>query len=950
MNVSSYPLSRLYRNSLGLGDLDISSDSPIPVNVTIPAPTRMNTNATILPGGYSGVGNTSIANQTYTDTPQGTNITQHFLNITDEMGANITQPVKEPFLQGIIQEHAHSLGIHITEIDAWMYGTSGACYIIVTANASMQVIECGKIAIGPIDINASLSRAGFTMTKIGFVQQMLRNLTETEGQEYVYNSTWITNFVLPETGFITNDKELLTYPPKNWTVDFGNNTYLYAEISEASTLKNLVLEEEFQITLRNITSTEEDLVEDNFLCYKTFHIEYFSCSQPTNSPQTHATSGTGGISDNWSWSKTINLWEANFSLEWPSTTLNGFTISGITMDVYTHLDLQVYVGWKFKWFRLKWCRAWTKLNAQVIVNVTSCAEIQWSWSKNLFEWSTTYTLWVGVIPVVTDLEFNPAATLSIGTSATGLSATATVGLNATGYLRAGVEWKRDGRWKAIWDTSLSVEQIGPFIDATDNVYITIKPSLQFRLSLLFYKLAGPFVEFEPYVLTSLTYTFSTAEFTWWIDVGVNVNAGIEFSGCIKRILRLSDFSWTLWGKVLWTTREIQSHDVMVTHLYAPQEALVTEPVPISLGVLNKGASAETVTVTVHYLNGSQWEEINATQIDIGPGNWTSYSFDWATDNMTLGDYPLLANASIPNDGSTEDNNTTNSIRFDIQNIAIVNAAATPTTVNAGDDVNINATVMNQGSVNITSIPISAFYDDNLISEIWCEHTRWVFNLQPGAMKNLSFTWHTHGVDEGTYQVNVTAFLLAYETNQTDNYREAGQVTISSPLINHDIAVTQIYSPKTSLGENYSTTINVTIRNEGNEQELLVHVTCCVNSSSVGTTVVAILPASASATVTFTWNATFVSKGNYTLRAFATPVLGEIDTTDNSLTSGWILVTIPGDVDCDKDVDIFDIVAMVGSYGKPPDHDWYKPNADIIEDGKIDIFDIVVAVCNYLESW
>jgi len=944
MNISSNPLSEIYRDSLGMGDLDVPPESPIPVNVTIPVPIRMITDASVLPGGYNETGSTSIANQTYTDTPQGTSITQNLLNVADEMGINITQPVEEPFLQGIIQEHAHSLGIHITEIEAQMYGASGECFIIVNANASMQVIQCGEIAIGPIDLNASLHRAGFTLTKMGFIQQMLRNLTQTEGQEFTYNSTWITTFSLPETGIITNDDELFS-PPKNWTVNFGNDTFLQAEISEASTVKTIILEEKMGVTLHNITRTEEDLVEENFLCYKVFHIEYFSCYQPASSPLTDATRGLGELSDNWSWSKRINLWEGAFTLEWPSTTLNGFTISDISMDVYTNLDLKVYVGWKFKWFRLKWCRAWIELDAQVIINITSCAEIQWSWSKNLFEWSTTYTIWVGFIPVVTDLEFKPVATLSIGTSATGLNATATCGVNATGHLKAGVEWKRDGRWRMIWDSSISVEQIGPSLDASDDVIVWLRPSMQFRLSLLFYKLAGPFVEFEPFATVYLSYAISTENLTWWIDVGINVNAGIEFTGCIKKILRLSDFSWTLWGRVLWTTREIKSHDLMVTHVQTLEEALVTEPVSVSVGVLNKGESAETVDITLHYLNGSQWEEIGATQADFTPGNWTSFTFEWATENMTAGDFPLRAYASIPDEEQPDDNNLTDSIRFDIQNVAIIDTTVAPLAVSAGDDVNITATVMNEGSINVTSLSISAYYNTSLISEIWCEHTRWVFDLQPGTMRTLTFTWHTTGVDEGTYQVNVTALQLPYETNQTDNNGEAGPVTVSASLINHDVAVTNLHSSKPFLGEGYSTNISVTIENEGNQQEVLVHVTCCANTTLVGSDLIEILLVAESETIVFTWDTTFGSKGNFTIRGYASPVPGEIDGTDN-LLSGWILVTIPGDVDGDKTVDIFDIVKMAGAYGTIQGDTEYDANCDIDGDGDIDIFDIVIAAGHY----
>jgi len=63
--------------------------------------------------------------------------------------------------------------------------------------------------------------------------------------------------------------------------------------------------------------------------------------------------------------------------------------------------------------------------------------------------------------------------------------------------------------------------------------------------------------------------------------------------------------------------------------------------------------------------------------------------------------------------------------------------------------------------------------------------------------------------------------------------------------------------------------------------------------------------------------------------------------------------LTGDLDGDRDVDIFDIVLFAGAYGSYPGHPNYKPEYDIdpppFGDGDVDIFDIVSAVGDYGKS-
>ncbi len=89
---------------------------------------------------------------------------------------------------------------------------------------------------------------------------------------------------------------------------------------------------------------------------------------------------------------------------------------------------------------------------------------------------------------------------------------------------------------------------------------------------------------------------------------------------------------------------------------------------------------------------------------------------------------------------------------------------------------------------------------------------------------------------------------------------------------------------------------------------------------------------------------------YTITAKATPLPYETDIADNILTDGIITVTIPGDVDEDFDVDIYDLVTIASAYGSKPPGPRYQPNWDINCDEIIDIYDIVIASVHYGQRW
>jgi hypothetical protein len=103
-------------------------------------------------------------------------------------------------------------------------------------------------------------------------------------------------------------------------------------------------------------------------------------------------------------------------------------------------------------------------------------------------------------------------------------------------------------------------------------------------------------------------------------------------------------------------------------------------------------------------------------------------------------------------------------------------------------------------------------------------------------------------------------------------------------------------------------------------------------------------------VSLTWNTTGFAYGNYTLAAYISPVLGEIDIMDNTLSSGIVTVTIAGDVDGNFVVDILDAVKITSIYTSKLGDQAFDPNCDLRQDNIIDILDVVKCAGHYGERY
>jgi hypothetical protein len=102
---------------------------------------------------------------------------------------------------------------------------------------------------------------------------------------------------------------------------------------------------------------------------------------------------------------------------------------------------------------------------------------------------------------------------------------------------------------------------------------------------------------------------------------------------------------------------------------------------------------------------------------------------------------------------------------------------------------------------------------------------------------------------------------------------------------------------------------------------------------------------------FSWNTTGIARyAHYNLTATIPPVVNETDTSDNTLTSGLIYTMALGDQNNNREIDIFDLVAITTIYGVTSTSPRWNIMSDLKPDNKIDIFDLVKLTTVYAKKY
>jgi parallel beta-helix repeat protein len=197
---------------------------------------------------------------------------------------------------------------------------------------------------------------------------------------------------------------------------------------------------------------------------------------------------------------------------------------------------------------------------------------------------------------------------------------------------------------------------------------------------------------------------------------------------------------------------------------------------------------------------------------------------------------------------------------------------------------------------------------------------------------------------GSDGIGDTSYII--DTNNIDRY------PFTKPYGGpHDVGIAEIKTSKTIIGQGYNLSISVKIINYGVNTEAF-NLTIYANTSIISSLNDMVLTSRNSTTITFTWDTTGFAKGNFTIKAYATPVLGETDTSDNEKIV-IVLVTKKGDVNGDDEVNVLDLILVSVHLGHingndhvPFSNEWYQcMNTDLNNDNDHNVLDLIlVAIC------
>jgi len=181
-----------------------------------------------------------------------------------------------------------------------------------------------------------------------------------------------------------------------------------------------------------------------------------------------------------------------------------------------------------------------------------------------------------------------------------------------------------------------------------------------------------------------------------------------------------------------------------------------------------------------------------------------------------------------------------------------------------------------------------------------------------------------------------------------------------PYPDHDVDVHYVKPLKNVVGQKYATQFNVTLSNEGAFNETAYIKIWAQNSTHtllVHSSIVT-LTSGTMTNMTLAGSTTKLSKGNYLIFVTISIVQNEIDVYDNTYVDGWVLITIPGDINGDQSVNILDAIIMASHFGHKNGDD-HTPctkawrdcmNSNINCDGTVNILDAIILAGHFGEKW
>ena len=235
----------------------------------------------------------------------------------------------------------------------------------------------------------------------------------------------------------------------------------------------------------------------------------------------------------------------------------------------------------------------------------------------------------------------------------------------------------------------------------------------------------------------------------------------------------------------------------------------------------------------------------------------------------------------------------------IPNVAI-DGSATVTAIPGHDigiyDITTSETVVFQGDILFIYVTVEDLGNDTETFNVtvYADSTSIASQnatLASGGLIVITFIWNTTDVVFGYYTISAEASVVPGETNTSNNILIDGAVQVRPAFHNVAMTCVRISDNFVYVGDNVS--ICADVWNTGDFPETF-NVTANADESltvigdeiTIGTQSLS-LSEKGFTTLTFTWNTTDVSPGNYTISAIASKVTGEADLTDNLYEDGQI---------------------------------------------------------------
>jgi parallel beta-helix repeat protein len=297
------------------------------------------------------------------------------------------------------------------------------------------------------------------------------------------------------------------------------------------------------------------------------------------------------------------------------------------------------------------------------------------------------------------------------------------------------------------------------------------------------------------------------------------------------------------------------------------------------------------------------------------------------------------------------------------NIFQSNAVAINLTASSTNNIIYSNSIFgNNIGINVTNCNGNKIYNNNFAGNtLQISISTPSANIWDNGYPSGGNYWSDHaGTDlyRGQYQ-NETGNDGISDTNYTIAVNNVDRYPLVKPF--SGIGIASVITSKTIVGQGLTLNITLKILNYGIYNEIST-LTVYGNTTSLAVPTSTTLAGRDSKTITFIWNTTGFALGNYTISAYASPVTGEVEMSDNTLKDGWVVVGMVGDLTGgsanpwdfvpDGVVDGSDLSIVAKCYGSWPGAQppmVWNVNCDVNDDGVVDGSDLAMIARHFGEG-